>query len=126
LDAQGGPGGSTLETYVRALLAAKAADQYKRDLVWWDQRGTLHAEPNLLCPEVTDVQIRDAVEHLATDAAKQLQVAAYQACAERLMQSGIVLPPFNSVENAHDIDAIRRAHACLLPAHEQLEGTARS
>jgi pimeloyl-ACP methyl ester carboxylesterase len=62
LYAQGGPGGSTLETYVSVLLAAKAAGQYKRDLVLWDQRGTLHSEPNLLCPEVTDVQIRDAVE----------------------------------------------------------------
>ena len=25
------------------------------------------------------------------------------------MHSGVVLPPFNSLENAHDIDAIRRA-----------------
>lgn len=107
--AQGGPGGTTLETYAGFVLLNKTAERYKRDLVLWDQRGTLHSQPNLLCSEVNDVQLKEAIEDPSIETEKKLEIAAFQACADRLKKNGVVLPPFNSVENAHDIDAIRQA-----------------
>ena len=51
--AQGGPGGSTIETYTSTLLM-KPDILNDRDVVLFDQRGTLHSDPSLVCPEVVD------------------------------------------------------------------------
>jgi pimeloyl-ACP methyl ester carboxylesterase len=107
--AQGGPGGATLDTYTAMLYSDHAAEAYKRDLVLWDQRGTLHSEPNLICPEVTDASLKEAAENPDMETARRMRSAAFQACAERLEKNGVELSAFNSVENAHDIDFIRRA-----------------
>jgi pimeloyl-ACP methyl ester carboxylesterase len=50
--AQGGPGGSTIDTYANLLVDHPLRQE--RDLVLFDQRGTLYSEPNLLCPESFD------------------------------------------------------------------------
>ncbi|MEZ4609075.1 MAG: hypothetical protein R2838_02260 [Caldilineaceae bacterium] len=48
--AQGGPGGSTIDVFTDLLLDSPLRD--RRDIVLFDQRGTLYSDPNLICTEV--------------------------------------------------------------------------
>ncbi|MEZ4717057.1 MAG: hypothetical protein R2851_13380 [Caldilineaceae bacterium] len=47
--AQGGPGGSTIDVFTDLLLDSPLRD--RRDIVLFDQRGTLYSDPNLICTE---------------------------------------------------------------------------
>ncbi len=58
--AQGGPGGSTIETYAETLLS-KQDFVPDRDIILFDQRGTKYSIPNLYCTEI-DKLIADTVE----------------------------------------------------------------
>ncbi|OQY86873.1 MAG: hypothetical protein B6D41_12890, partial [Chloroflexi bacterium UTCFX4] len=53
--AQGGPGGSTLDTFAKFFgdnyFPALKTLRAERDIVLYDQRGTLYAQPSLKCPE---------------------------------------------------------------------------
>lgn len=106
--AQGGPGGSSLELFPFLMLGSPIREE--RDIVIFDQRGTLYSEPNLLCPEL-DQLTKDTIERDLTPAeSDKLALAAYQACGERLAQTeGVNLAAYNSLENAADIDAVRQA-----------------
>ena len=64
--AQGGPGGSTIETYAETLLS-KRNFVSNRDIVLFDQRGTKYSTPNLYCSEI-DQLIADTIERKTTDA----------------------------------------------------------
>ena len=49
---QGGPGGSTIDLFSQALFLPPAdALRADRDIVLFDQRGTLYSKPSLACPE---------------------------------------------------------------------------
>ena len=59
--AQGGPGGSTIDTYAQVLIDDPSLrPTSNRDIVLWDQRGTLYSKPALMCPEVSTQDIADA------------------------------------------------------------------
>ncbi|MBN1584103.1 MAG: alpha/beta fold hydrolase [Anaerolineae bacterium] len=96
----GGPGGRTLDSlsfwldYMNPLLA-------KRDLIFFDQRGTGYSEPALVCPEI-DPRVTDPLQAYS-------HVEPIIACRERLESMGIDLDAYNSVQNAADIAALRRA-----------------
>lgn len=105
--AQGGPGGSSLEIF--PLLMLNSSIRTERDIVIFDQRGTLYAEPNLLCQELTQLTEATIELNLSQAEADQRSLEAYQACGERLVGEGINLAAFNSLENAADIEAIRLA-----------------
>ena len=53
--AQGGPGGSTIDTFVPffqlGYYPALETLRAERDIVLYDQRGTLYAQPALLFPK---------------------------------------------------------------------------
>src|SRR5579864_7025405 len=52
--AQGGPGGSSIDSFAQLLISDPATrPAADRDLIVWDQRGTLFSEPALTCPEVS-------------------------------------------------------------------------
>ncbi len=103
--AQGGPGGSTIDTY--ATLLVDHAIRNERDIVLFDQRGTLYSEPNLLCPESFDA----TPELLAAspDEEDVLSREVQAACRQRLVDEGIDLSAYNSLENAADIEDLRIA-----------------
>ena len=79
----------------------------ERDIVLFDQRGTLHSTPNLLCPELTDAQIK--LLALPPQEANPLYEDTLAECKQRLEANGVNLSAFNSVENAADVEAIRQA-----------------
>jgi pimeloyl-ACP methyl ester carboxylesterase len=103
--AQGGPGGSTIDTYANLLVDHPLRQE--RDIVLFDQRGTLYSEPNLLCSESFDA----TSELLASDAEEEddLSREIGAACRQRLVDEGINLAAYNSLENAADIEDLRIA-----------------
>ncbi|MDQ6774435.1 MAG: alpha/beta hydrolase [Candidatus Dormibacteraeota bacterium] len=102
----GGPGGTALATANLIVHAGLNAD---RDIVFIDQRGTLHADPRLSCPEIDAFQ-RDAVGLAPTDPATgQKDIAATRACRDRLAAKGYDLTAYNTHENAADIADLRLA-----------------
>lgn len=105
--AQGGPGGSSLELFPLFMLNSPIRDE--RDIVIFDQRGTLYSKPNLLCPEL-DKLTKDTLEQdLSKEESEKLSLEAYQACGDRLTGEGVNLAAYNSLENAADVNAVRAA-----------------
>ncbi|MBO1269815.1 alpha/beta fold hydrolase [Arthrobacter cavernae] len=102
----GGPGASALST---APAYATMNLNTDREIIFVDQRGTLHTDPSLACPEV-DTFIREAPGlRLIDPVAAQKSDEATKACRTRLAKAGIDLSAYNSTENAADIADLRTA-----------------
>ncbi|MFN8473183.1 MAG: alpha/beta fold hydrolase [Anaerolineae bacterium] len=110
---QGGPGGSTIDTYASLFLLNLLPDVNKiraeRDIVLFDQRGTLYSQPALLCQEDFDLVDQTIEQRLSREEAARLQADSALACRDRLAGEGVDLTAYNSLENAADIDTLRRA-----------------
>lgn len=103
--AQGGPGGSTIDVFVDLLAVSPLRE--RRDIVLFDQRGTLYSEPNLIC---TEMQERMDELAAASDEEYPALLAAVTAdCRARFVDAGIDLAAYNSLENAADVEDVRRA-----------------
>lgn len=111
--AQGGPGGSTLDTFASFFETGyyPALDDLRsqRDIVLYDQRGTLYSQPALMCPEELDLTLKNIETDVSTEQDLRDSTAAALACRERLVGEGVNLAAYNSIENAHDIESLRRA-----------------
>ncbi len=103
---QGGPGGSTIDTYAPLLLLGPGLPT-DRDIILFDQRGTLYSEPALTCSEFLDLTIETLDQILTFEEELQLSKAAALDCRDRLVAEGVNLSAFDTVENAADIDALR-------------------
>ncbi len=111
--AQGGPGGSTLDTFASffdpAYYPAVRKMRGVRDIVLYDQRGTLYSQPALICPEELELTIKTIEQDISDQEAAQQYEQAALACRARLVNAGVNLAAYNSIENALDIEAVRRA-----------------
>lgn len=108
--AQGGPGGSSIASFAQALIDdPELLLGPNRDHVVWDQRGTLFSEPALLCPEATAAALEAALETAPRDPDPDPEILAFRECGERLAVEADDLSAFNTVESAHDVEALRIA-----------------
>lgn len=110
--AQGGPGGSSIDSFAQLLISSPDfRPATNRDLIVWDQRGTFYSQPALLCPEVTKAGLEAAqqVKAESTEDIDPKELESYRACGERLAREAGDLSAFNSVENANDVEALRVA-----------------
>jgi pimeloyl-ACP methyl ester carboxylesterase len=109
----GGPGQATVEATLTEPVLRQLYAADGRDIVLLDQRGVGASIPELRCSAFDD----QALDH-APDEADVL--AAITTCRDELTGEGIDLDAFNHVNNALDVDAVRRALG-----HEQvvLRGT---
>ena len=105
---QGGPGGSTIDTYAEILLTTLPL-LHNRDIVLFDQRGTYYSEPSLVCSEFDQLLLDTIEKDLPDEEYNRLEAATYQACRDRLQKQGVELSAYNSLENSADIQAIRQA-----------------
>ncbi len=105
--AQGGPGGSTIDVFLQQVLISPLYGT--REIVLFDQRGTLYSKPFLDCPELLDLTIQTLDKDLSVAESIKMSNEASLACRERLSEQGIDLSAFNSLENAGDVDALRKA-----------------
>ncbi len=103
--AQGGPGGSAFEIFPYSLPGTAIAAE--RDIVMFNQRGTLAASPELFCSETIEGMAE--LVSLPYDEATALSIELLHDCYQRLESEGINFSAFNSLENANDVDAIRQA-----------------
>lgn len=108
---QGGPGGSTIDAFMSVLfpLGGNSPLRRDRDIVLFDQRGTLYSEPALTCPEILKLTEDTIERRLTVSEANRLVLEAYSDCLRRLESEGVNLAAFDSVENANDIEALRVA-----------------
>jgi len=105
--AQGGPGGSTIDSYASEMK--DSAIRNDRDIVLFDQRGTRHTQPQLPCNELDDLTVDTIEQQLAPEESSRLSLEAVARCRERLIQEGVNLSAFDSVENAADVAALAQA-----------------
>jgi hypothetical protein len=102
----GGPGSAAIQ---HAALLVDAGFNRDRDLIILAQRGTLHSEPTLACPEIDRFNARAVgLDHNAASTRRQ-HVAATRACRRRLVAEGIDLAGYNTTENAADFADLRTA-----------------
>ena len=89
-----------------AVAAGMNAD---RDVIFVNQRGTLHSDPHLSCPEMDEfvTQAIGLVYQAASTAA--LDAAAIVACRTRLARSAADLAAYDTIQNAADIADLRVA-----------------
>lgn len=80
-----------------------------RDFIIFEQRGTQYAEPSLQCPEVTEALHSNWRSNRSYQAAKEAELEAVKECRTRLVQAGVDLASYNSVESAADLNDLRLA-----------------
>lgn len=101
----GGPGVSSL----RMVRGRQASPWLKeRDMIIFEQRGTLHAQPKLDCPEVDAAKIQNAKLNSDDKTATRREAEAAKACHSRLLREGVDLSAYDSVQSASDIEDLRR------------------
>ena len=79
------------------------------DVVIFGQRGTGSAEPTLACPNVGELDLELLDDALDADAEVDEYGEAYAECASDLRDDGVDPSAYNSVQNAHDVEALRQA-----------------
>ncbi|UCC63815.1 MAG: alpha/beta fold hydrolase [Anaerolineae bacterium] len=106
----GGPGQSALASFV-TLLAAPGLEGFwaSREIVLVEQRGTLYSTPFLRCDEVFELKLDMLDQDVSDEEEETRKLEAWAACRARLVESGVNLVAYNSVENAADIVAVADA-----------------
>jgi pimeloyl-ACP methyl ester carboxylesterase len=102
----GGPGGTAIATANLTVAKGVNAD---RDVIFVDQRGTLHAQPSLVCPEIDAFQRQALGLRTADPATAEQSDAATRACHDRIAGQGVDLAAFDTTQNAADIADLRVA-----------------
>ena len=106
----GGPGQPALSNNMQAFDSDFAAPfQSKRDLVFFDQRGTGSSVPSLACHEVNDGFLAALATDLDNKAQSEAQDAALRTCHDRLATQDIDFTAYNSAESAADIADLMQA-----------------
>lgn len=106
---QGGPGGSTIYTYLQLIPLNPRLRQIDRDIVLFDQRGTRFSQPSLFCQETYDLGIELLDDDISREESARRYFEALDACHDRLVREGVNLSAFDSLENARDVEALRLA-----------------
>lgn len=109
--AQGGPGGSTISFFGEAILEYGDFADIGREVVLIEQRGTYYSKPNLLCIDEEIALLDELLEaiDLTDEQYEQRALASEQACRNRLLDEGVNLAAYNSLENAADMETVRQA-----------------
>lgn len=107
----GGPGetlltGSIFQLFNPALMGGILKE---RDVILVEQRGGLHSEPRLGCPEASLVEAYGMRDGRSPDDILAAEAAAYAACAKAATDAGIDLTQYNSLALAADVDMARQA-----------------
>lgn len=106
---QGGPGGSTIDSFTSLLLGQANRLNTDRDIILFDQRGTYYSKPSLICTEVQDLTLKTLDVVLSSAESEKQYLQAIQSCRDRLTRQGINLSAYNSLENAADVESVRIA-----------------
>lgn len=101
----GGPGGDAIDS-ARASLDRVAALASIGDVILLDQRGVGRSRPNLADTNRFDLPLEEPCTREAVIAEGRTLAAA---CADYWQAQGVDLSCYNTVDNADDVDTLRRA-----------------
>lgn len=105
----GGPGGSSVEFVPgRARSGFWNRIREKRDLVFFDQRGTGYSEPEF-CPEMEAAFNAVNYRGLTAEQIVAEKVRAATECRKEMLEQGVDLTAYNSAASARDLADLRRA-----------------
>lgn len=99
----GGPGEVMVEPYLTTPQLRHVFD-VDRDVIVVDQRGVGSSSPALECPEIPALEAQETAEE-----SLQSALEALGDCHDRLVAEGIDLDGFDHLNNARDVDLVRRA-----------------
>src|SRR5687767_3553080 len=102
----GGPGSPGIEGFENF---ADSPMLESRDIVLFDQRGTGMSEPSLDCPEVADARVADFRHPDAHDVELGRVRDAMRECRRRLVDEGVRLDAYDTLESAADVADLRIA-----------------
>jgi pimeloyl-ACP methyl ester carboxylesterase len=103
----GGPGGTAIGS-AQALVRQLDINR-DRDVIFVDQRGTLHADPLLSCPEIDHYLDESTGMSILAASTARRDLDAVHACRTRLASAPYDLSAYNTTENAADIADLRTA-----------------
>ncbi|MEU3744375.1 MULTISPECIES: alpha/beta fold hydrolase [Streptomyces] len=103
---EGGPGGDAIGA-IPFLIASQV--NRDRDLIVMTQRGALHSQPNLACPEMDRFNASAVGMPYDAPSTGRGLVRAAKECRDRLTAEGADLSAYNTTENAADFAALRKA-----------------
>ena len=100
----GGPGMSDIDNFVPDLFGDLGAlFLNNRDIVIIELRGLKYSKPNLMLPEIDNLQLYLADKNLSSEKTIVLYMDSLQSAYDRLIQEGVNLSAFNDYEIASDI-----------------------
>lgn len=102
----GGPGGPGPGP---AQVLVDGGINRDRDVIFVAQRGTLHSDPELTCPEIDDFNEKATGTSIQAPSTADADLDAVRACHDRLAAAGYDLSAYNTTENAADIADLRTA-----------------
>ncbi|SOJ53347.1 Carboxylesterase A [Mycobacterium simulans] len=100
----GGPGGAGTLSAPGVVAGGMNAD---RDVIFVNQRGTVHSDPHLSCPEMDDFAATAVQLDFQAQSTADLDAAAVTACRTRLTSTGVHFASYDTRENAADIADLR-------------------
>ncbi len=106
---EGGPGGDPLENIGLSFDILFGQLVSSSDIVVFGQRGTVMADPSLQCDEAIEYSLENLDSTAPVEELVAGELASYEACAQRLASADIDTEGYNSVQNAHDVEALRLA-----------------
>ncbi len=101
----GGPGGRTIPRRVSGRHPVLA----RRDLIYFEQRGTALGRPALQCPEYTEAGYQASLGAVSVESLAASKIDAAKACAARTRAEGADLAGYTTKEIAADIEDLRKA-----------------
>ena len=102
----GGPGASGTAGMRGDLFPTVAALRAVSDVIIFDQRGTGFTQPSLVVRGTLGIPLDQSV---MSESARNAAVERARAAAEEIRGRGIDLTAYNTVENADDVDDLRKA-----------------
>jgi pimeloyl-ACP methyl ester carboxylesterase len=110
----GGPGADTFEALDYYLQIFGDAILAKRDLIFFNQRGLPHGEPQLACPGYAELLHELAApgpgkRYIDRTQREARQIEFLATCYQELTARGIPLEMYNSAASAADADDLRAA-----------------
>ncbi|MEM7338933.1 MAG: alpha/beta fold hydrolase [Actinomycetota bacterium] len=107
---EGGPGGHALDTLYLSADDLLEPLLERGDAVFFDQRGSGLSVPRLACPALTEYsRVVEDDPTIADDEIDARYSEIISTCAADLTAGGVDIASFTSIQNAHDVEAIRVA-----------------
>ncbi len=105
----GGPGSALLDSSDYFLRTVGDEILQTRDYILFSQRGTHRAEPVLDCPGYVKFLRKLYERDRSREERHALEIEFFLVCQDDLLEQGINLSAYNSVENAADVNDLRIA-----------------